>query len=293
MKESFTLNKSSWHIKMMEYIWNYTYSDFSYMCPYFWLSILNVFIFVPVLIVRSLYKVTSWAFLGTVDIVVNFLEKSREKKFVILLTSLKKNPELLTSTIEKTQKYRWEFLKYLSKHQVEYDSKFSLYWKLNEEYDRFFYRKRDEKYRKESEKYRKKEKAQESNREKIIKIVNFIRPIALVLIYTIGIIIALIVIYAIYWFIKFIIGLPPIDWVVILHALTIIGEDIVIIILAVILVLSVRWAVLKTFPKIFAPSKFWGVLGTPFVWFGKGIVTLLEILVAMYHNNCPPIDWES
>lgn len=41
---------------MMKYIWNLNYSDFSHMCPYWWLSVFNVIIFVPLFTVKESFK---------------------------------------------------------------------------------------------------------------------------------------------------------------------------------------------------------------------------------------------
>lgn len=44
IKEIFVLKKNSWHTKLMKKIWNVDYYQFPNMCPYFWLSVLNVII---------------------------------------------------------------------------------------------------------------------------------------------------------------------------------------------------------------------------------------------------------
>jgi hypothetical protein len=42
IKDVFKLKKSGWHAKYMKWIWGYTPQDFPNMCPYFWLTVLNV-----------------------------------------------------------------------------------------------------------------------------------------------------------------------------------------------------------------------------------------------------------
>jgi hypothetical protein len=45
IKDIFKLKKQGWHSRLMKLTWGWTYEDFSHMCPYFWLSIVNVVIF--------------------------------------------------------------------------------------------------------------------------------------------------------------------------------------------------------------------------------------------------------
>jgi hypothetical protein len=57
----FTLKKDAWHAKLMKYIWNLDHTDFTHMCPYFWLSIANFFIFSwAVFIITNIVKIFSY-----------------------------------------------------------------------------------------------------------------------------------------------------------------------------------------------------------------------------------------
>ena len=55
-KDVFKVKKTSYHARMMKYIWNLDYYNFSHMCPYFWLSIFNHFIIVFVFIFKQVYR---------------------------------------------------------------------------------------------------------------------------------------------------------------------------------------------------------------------------------------------
>ena len=55
--EGFHFKKTAWHAKLMRYIWGFRPQDFSHMCPYFWLSILNFFISPVVLPVKFTIQV--------------------------------------------------------------------------------------------------------------------------------------------------------------------------------------------------------------------------------------------
>lgn len=62
-KDVFVLKKTSWHVKMMKYIWNLDYKSFSHMCPYWWLSVFNVLVaFIPFFLVKEGYWLCSIVF---------------------------------------------------------------------------------------------------------------------------------------------------------------------------------------------------------------------------------------
>lgn len=44
IKDIFTFKKKSWHMQLMTLIWGFEYYNFRNMCPYFWLSVLNILI---------------------------------------------------------------------------------------------------------------------------------------------------------------------------------------------------------------------------------------------------------
>ena len=52
-KDVFVLKRSSWHARLMKYVWNFKLEDFTHMCPYFWLSVFNCLIFVFVFIYKE------------------------------------------------------------------------------------------------------------------------------------------------------------------------------------------------------------------------------------------------
>lgn len=55
-KDVFVLKKSSYHAKMMSYIWGLKATDFSHMCPYWWLSVFNHFVIFIVFPVKGGWK---------------------------------------------------------------------------------------------------------------------------------------------------------------------------------------------------------------------------------------------
>lgn len=72
IKDVFIFKKNAWHLKLMKYIWGYTHKDFTHMCPYFWLSILNCIIFILVFFFKSIL----W---NLIKIVIKLFSKIREK----------------------------------------------------------------------------------------------------------------------------------------------------------------------------------------------------------------------
>jgi hypothetical protein len=57
IKDVFVLSKNAWHAKLMYFIWKYDYRDFPSMCPYFWLSVLNVIIVIFLGIPYGIYRI--------------------------------------------------------------------------------------------------------------------------------------------------------------------------------------------------------------------------------------------
>ena len=55
--EGFHFKKTAWHARLMRYIWGFRPQDFSHMCPYFWLSVLNFFISPVVLPIKFTIQV--------------------------------------------------------------------------------------------------------------------------------------------------------------------------------------------------------------------------------------------
>lgn len=57
-KDVFKLKKTAYHVRMMRYIWNLDHTDFSHMCPYWWLSVFNHLIFIELFIVKESFRYT-------------------------------------------------------------------------------------------------------------------------------------------------------------------------------------------------------------------------------------------
>lgn len=96
--DSFTLSRNSWHARLMKYMWGLNYYDFSHICPYFWMSILNVvlsvcgwlpllFIFktvIPFIWVDVIYPFFEWMNRGIIwmEDAMNKWAVAQERKWV-------------------------------------------------------------------------------------------------------------------------------------------------------------------------------------------------------------------
>jgi len=81
MKE-FELNKNGWHVKLMYYIWGTTTDDFSNMCPFFWLTILNIVLVIPYTIIKGIMAI----FKIIQNIEYNLQHKKRERYWELVYT---------------------------------------------------------------------------------------------------------------------------------------------------------------------------------------------------------------
>lgn len=86
-KDVFTLKKRAWHARMMKYIWGLDHHDFSHICPYWWLSVANCFIFIEFFTVVEGFKLIIYIFkmifkffnLITEPFIVSFQDWSKER----------------------------------------------------------------------------------------------------------------------------------------------------------------------------------------------------------------------
>ena len=56
IKDIFKFKKTAWHAKLMTFVWGYEPTDFRNMCPYFWLSVVNVVFILPILVIKAFIK---------------------------------------------------------------------------------------------------------------------------------------------------------------------------------------------------------------------------------------------
>lgn len=97
IKDVFVLKRKSFWTWMMKYIWDIHYSEFSHMCPFFWLSILNILIIPFVLFVKTIFQGISLIALPLFAYLEEVLPtpSNRKRALNAKTTTIELNPEEL------------------------------------------------------------------------------------------------------------------------------------------------------------------------------------------------------
>lgn len=226
-KDVFVLKKTSWHVKMMKYIWNLNYYDFSHMCPYWWLTVFNHIVFIPIFIVKSIYKGCSMLanFIGSwFEALMDYYEQKRVDNYRTLAKKLIEDPKkvLRLSDSERQRVYNymeWDDLNvirsYYNNAQSENNYKKQIAEQKKEEqkiqktYEEAVKSINDNKaanlasleaqkeYLREQERIREEAERQRRirNKQKITRILKIVKPILTYGAYTIGTLLVLIAVY--------------------------------------------------------------------------------------------------
>jgi hypothetical protein len=103
IKDVFVLRKSSYHVKIMYYIWKLSPEDFSHMCPYWWLSIFNHIVIVPFFCFKFTLKLcykylrNLFQLVGTLfEMLFDYIDRLEQERIEKELEYYKKNPDKLT-----------------------------------------------------------------------------------------------------------------------------------------------------------------------------------------------------
>lgn len=234
-KDVFVLKKTSWHVKMMKYIWNLNYYDFSHMCPYWWLTVFNHIVFIPVFLAKSIYKGCSMLanFIGSwFEALMDYYEQKRVDNYRTLAKKLVEDPKRVLRLSDDERQKVYQYMGYNERqivssyyNQVQTDN----YYKKQkiEQEKRIIEQEKEEKVQKtyeeavksindkeaaniasvaaEKEYLREQEKIREEaerqrrirNKQKITRILKIVKPILTYGAYTIG---SLLVLIALYYF---------------------------------------------------------------------------------------------
>ena len=211
----------------MKYIWNLDYYDFSHMCPYWWLTVFNHIVFIPIFIVKSAYKGFSMLanFIGSwFEALMDYYEQKRVDNYRTLAKKLIEDPKkvLRLSDSERQRVYdymEWDEVKavksYYYKVQAENDSKKQIAEQKKEEqkiqktYEEAVKSINDNKaanlvsieaqkqYLKEQERIREEVERQRRirNKQKITRILKIVKPVLTYGAYIIGTLLVLIAVY--------------------------------------------------------------------------------------------------
>lgn len=289
IKEVFELKKNSWHVKLMKSIWNLNYTDFRNMCPYFWLTILNIVIF-PFWV---LFKICIGLF-NTANQMLNplfdkwdaYCAEKIDKWYNEKLLKIDDTKEIINDRdFYRIYRYYDTSDTYLTKKQKK------LYNKLP--YDKF-----DtiiDTFRKEEIKKEEKEEVKTN-----VQLINKLAKIGKYVAYSLASIISLGLLYLVYLGILFLIG---IDWANVLInflAAIFILSGIVVIVFSCYLIGKAIAYLFCTYGTYCIPCEsrrekignFFNLIGQGFVVIGKGFVFIWQVLVELKKNHCPGIEWK-
>lgn len=104
MKDVFVLRKKSFWTWMMKFIWDFTPEHFSHMCPFFWLSIFNLIIIIPV----AIYRVIAFLIKKASDALFNHENNKsyiKENRYEIF-DKLMRDPVKREEFIERVARYK-------------------------------------------------------------------------------------------------------------------------------------------------------------------------------------------
>lgn len=287
--ETFKLKKSSWHLSLMKWIWGYDSHDFYNLCPYFWLTILNLFI-APFVGSWVVFKTAVWWLRNKVD---DFCAKQEENwvtKYLDKLLQATEPQPWMVKVYDSTRFFGSHSGKYETLGRRLYNYRYgtleeqALYKKLvagalelQAEYDAAEL------------------KIKDARAKTLTKLVKIIKPIVLGLV-----VIAVAVILYLLYRLGVVASRWP--WLTIgemvlrfIGYLALVGIAVLILAGAIIAVktLYCEYCVSDKPTLLGATFKGFGsALAAPFVYIGKGFAFVWAILVAMKQNNCPGIDWE-
>lgn len=264
------VSKNAWHVKLMKWTLGFEPHDFRWGCPYWWLSFMNVIIFIPFSILKLIY-------LGMVKLdakIENNIRTNKKRKFTELLEQYKKDNTLLDKIVKRSDcakfiSWLWE---YHDQNRGNWEAIRSTY------YNNLYHKPIDKKYKKVV-----------TNKEKINQIVKIFKPIGVVIIWVVVIAVVAFLGYELFRFISYLAHLPGKKWANFFRGLLIIlvGGGILGLALAGILHLLSRNRTKQFFTAIGGISKnsFNFIITKPFGAFFKTIGFLIK-------SSCPPITWK-
>lgn len=276
--KGFSLSKSSWHAKLMKFVWGFKPEDFSHMCPYFWLTIFNLFIIIPFAPFKLIWLGLTWVF-DTFDNMARMKkQESKEKLHAYVDTLTPEHPDLPLIVRGSYSRYN-AIIDYLFFTKMDDSKRRPLLEKLMDLM---------EEYRAEnSVKQREIDAKKLSNKQRINKILNFIKPVTTILLYAIGIA----AVIGVVWLIGSLIILLVSEPAALSVFLSVLGAIGVVVALGFGVFLLVSYLHSDDSEEK-EDNKFLMALGSPFRWIGRGFVKLADIIVTIYRNSCPPIDWK-
>lgn len=263
MYKEFTLSKDSWHAKLMKFMWKIDHTDFTHVCPYFWLSVLNVITVVCFWPLILIWLGISWLFNKLVDSDVLPSHSKTWDKLKAYAATLPGNPD--------------EWPKVARMKQGKYDA---IMWAL-------FCENHTETHLA-IEELRKQYQLEgliksNSNKRRINFFMKYIQPAVQGLLYLVvagAIVVAVVGLWNAIrsLFLKGILG----EFLLML-GLTVLG---------VAIVFGIIWFLVKITDRNFKGNAFTRTASKPFRWIWRGLSLIGEVIASIYRDNCPPINWK-
>ena len=308
IKEVFNLKKNAWHSKLMKFTWGYTHRDFSHICPYFWLSVLNVVMFPITFFIKTvvvgLGKLIGDLFVKIFGPLIIYVQNRPskwerlemwEEKFI---EELKKGNGLESfARLDLELKCNTKFNDVFQK--IYYiDSNRDLYAKIQALREKYF----DEREKKQYQYDAEIKALSIKNKQKITKMVNIVKPIAVNILYlAAGFTLAFVGLglyelgILLYKLGVWILNLSfDIDWHTFFLAMgLLIGLGLAVILLVVIVSyfynkITNCCECRQKLLNFFSYFKYLKYLGYPVYYVYK----FFELLWIMLKDNCPAINWE-
>ena len=298
IQDVFKLKKDSWHMKLMTTIWGYDHHDFPNMCPYFWLSVLNVII-APVFFI---FVLLAPFFVKLLEIIDAYKERrkiqcrQKEEEWIEKIRfKIKNSPD--DPVVNKLA--RLYYLTEYKDKKISYKMR-QLFYGYSEGYVTLAEKAREfrqnERNRKEIKTY--------SSRQEIanytIKIKQTAKIAGFIFLGTL-----------LFLFVKLFIFLWQYDWSYYFWKALVGFFKVILITIVAVIILFLIYLCIEGIKKLwckygdmcipcyerrlkfnaFIKMMFKG-LSIPFIWIWRGFVQLFYILKALKNNNCPGIDWE-
>lgn len=306
-KDVFKLKKKSWYMWLMKYIWGLDYYDFSHVCPVFWITIINIVIFPFTAVVKLVCKLFNY--LSAIHI-----RKSNEKselKYKFreeLIDKIKRDPIILKDYITKiVQREEGDIKKLPKVYRGLYNE---IYYYSNDDFRTKFVQlrreieaKREEILEEKRQQLRKKAAADYQSmlkrKQMIAKLVKYTKPLGQGILIILSLLLVYLIGLGIYHLFKSVGNISHKNLIIALQAMVIIlVGGILTFSLYKIIEIIIDYICTKTRnTRIDSVSSkprvnYLIFIVKPFIWFGKGIASIVGIGIQIAKNNCPGIEWE-
>lgn len=297
IKDVFVLSKNSWHMKLMKWVWNLDHRDFSHICPYFWMSVLNLVIVIPLSAIRLLL----WCIKTPFSKLQTYIDRKEQANFDRWIEQLTKDPDKI---IEETARLCDKDYDRYEEYILTYDRKQRWgsppyvirsgpgtheYWtKLDDARDAYKSEKRRGERVREAEYYI----SAKARKAKINSIIKYVKPIAMGIVWIVLSGLALLALWGLYHFVLMISSIKGKYW---LAFAEILGTVVLVILAIILLAKTIAWTYNRiSCSTMKAPRwlRYLKYLLYPIVWLIAGTVTIWDIISTMVANSCPYIDWK-